>query len=324
MQSAVLGALTTGQDPAKLQGFAQELRALYPIAAGLLMAKANALRVATAQPAPAQPAQAPPQQAPQPTPVVSTPQPSSASSLPVGDASTRAGRNAGRPSGYPFIHLRGESTYPAKIAQQATGVAGNYTQMSRINPQFARDGVHWMNIQTGDALNIPWEWVPKLASLYHIEVDPGVQGPAAQPTSAPARRPQATYTAGEPASAVLPPLPIPVPLPQPHAAAPSADPLTLDPGMPPEVESAVLGALMSEQDPAKLQAFAIELQLFYPLAAGLLAGKANALRALPAVLPEAQQIFQAAAAAVPAAALPAATSTALTLNGGSHAVAAHP
>jgi hypothetical protein len=99
--------------------------------------------------------------------------------LPIGDASTRTGRNAGRPSGYPFIHLRGESTYPAKIAKQATGSEANYPQMSTINPQFAKDGVHWINIQTGDALNIPWSWVPKLVSLYRIEVDPGVAPPPA-------------------------------------------------------------------------------------------------------------------------------------------------
>jgi hypothetical protein len=99
------------------------------------------------------------------------------SALPIGDDTTRTGRNAGRPSGYPFIHLRGESTYPAKIAGQATGNQGNYTQMSTINPQFAADGVHRKNIQTGDALNIPWAWVPKLSSLYRIEVDPGVQAP---------------------------------------------------------------------------------------------------------------------------------------------------
>lgn len=181
MQSAVLGALTTEQDANKLQAFAQEIQAQYPIAAGLLMAKANAMRI-------------PQQPAPQPTPAVNvapapapaaTPQATPAG-LPIGDASTRTGRNAARPTGYPFIHLRGESTYPAKIAKQATGSEGNYSQLTHINPQFAKDGVHWINIQTGDALNIPWEWVAKLTGLYHIEVDPGVSPPAsaAAPTTA--------------------------------------------------------------------------------------------------------------------------------------------
>lgn len=168
MQSAVLGALTTEQDPVKLQAFAQEIQAQYPIAAGLLMAKANALRM---QPSPFPQPQPGPQPAPGPSP---QPLPGA---FPIGDDSTRTGRNAGRPSGYPFIHLRGESTYPAKIAKQATGSEMNYPQMSKINPQFARDGVHWVNIQTGDALNIPWEWAPKLLGLYRIEVDPGVAPP---------------------------------------------------------------------------------------------------------------------------------------------------
>jgi len=178
MQSAVLGALTTEQDPAKLQAFAQEIQGTYPIAAGLLMAKANALRL---QPSPLPQPSPQPQPGPQPTPVVPPgPGPSPMpipGGLPIGHDTTRTGRNAGRPSGYPFIHLHGESTYPAKIAKQATGSEANYPQMTTINPQFAPDGVHWKNIQTGDALNIPWAWVPKLSGLYTLQVDPGVQAP---------------------------------------------------------------------------------------------------------------------------------------------------
>ena len=178
MQAAVLGALTTEQDPVKLQAFAQSIQNLYPIAAGLLMAKANALRLQPGPgpaPTPVGPTPVPPGPGPSPGPQPSPlPLPGA---LPIGDDTTRTGRNAGRPSGYPFIHLHGESTYPAKIAGQATGSEANYPQMSAINPQFAADGVHWKNIQTGDALNIPWAWVPKLSSLYRIEVDPGVQAP---------------------------------------------------------------------------------------------------------------------------------------------------
>jgi hypothetical protein len=181
MQSAVLGALTTETDPVKLQAFAQEIQAQFPIAAGLLMAKANALRVVPTSiptlpitPPPSLPAVVPP---PSPLQLPAMP-PGSLSALPIGDNSTRTGRNAGRPSGYPFIVLRGEATYPAKIAQQATGSQANYPQMSKLNPQFAKDGVHWINIQKGDALNVPWAWVPKLAPLYLVEVDPGVQPPS--------------------------------------------------------------------------------------------------------------------------------------------------
>jgi hypothetical protein len=192
MQAAVLGALTTETDPVKLQAFAQAIQGTYPIAAGLLMAKANALRLQpgpTPQPTPVGPTPVgPPAPGPSPMPppgVLPAPSPTpQPGALPIGDDTTRSGRNAGRPSGYPFIHLHGESTYPAKIAGQATGNQGNYPQMTAINPQFAPDGVHWKNIQTGDALNIPWAWVPKLSSLYRIEVDPGVTGPSATTTSA--------------------------------------------------------------------------------------------------------------------------------------------
>ncbi len=179
MQRAVVGALTTENDPAKLEGFASAIQAQYPISSGLLMAKAQALRLAhPSAPFPVSPAP------PAPTPpvpiapaVLPFPVPQVPSAFPVGGDSTRTGRNAGRPTGYPFILLRGESTYPAKIAQQATGSETNYPQMSKINPQFAKDGVHWVNIQSGDALNIPWDWAPKLAGTYLIEIDPGVTPP---------------------------------------------------------------------------------------------------------------------------------------------------
>jgi hypothetical protein len=336
-QSAVLGVLTTESDPAKIQAFAQAIQAQYPIAAGLLMAKANMLRLAhpVAAPAPAPPAPAP---APSPTapPAVAL-LPAPPAGLPIGDETTRTGRNANRPSGYPFVHLRGESTYPAKIAQQATGSPANYPQMSRINPQFAKDGVHWINLQTGDALNIPWAWVPKLAPLYRIEVDPGVSPPA-QPGAATAMAVRATaHTAGEP-GAPMAPAPWPG-LPWPPAAA---GPLGLDLGIPAEIESAVLGALMTELDSAKLHAFALEIQALWPLAAGLLLGKANALRlpAPPIVVPppapvseeEAREIAQtvlSAASALPAALPQGASTLSQTLPanlGASHAVvaSAHP
>lgn len=50
--------------------------------------------------------------------------------------------------------------------------------------------------------------------------------------------------------------------------------------MPPDVAQAVMGDLIGENDPAKLQALAQQLQGRYPLAANLLAQKANTLLAL--------------------------------------------
>jgi hypothetical protein len=89
--------------------------------------------------------------------------------------------------------------------------------------------------------------------------------PQPQPSPAPGPSPM-------PPPGVLPsPAPSPSPLPTPS-------PLSLDPGMPPQMQSAVLGALTTETDPAKLSAFAQEIQAQYPIAAGLLMTKALALR----------------------------------------------
>jgi hypothetical protein len=63
------------------------------------------------------------------------------------------------------------------------------------------------------------------------------------------------------------------------------NPFALDPNMPQSMQSAVLGALTTEQDPAKLQAFAQEIQGQFPIAAGLLMAKANALRLQPGPSP---------------------------------------
>lgn len=76
------------------------------------------------------------------------------------------------------------------------------------------------------------------------------------------------------------PGPAPSPAPQP-SPSPSPSPFALDPGMPPQMQSAVLGALTTETDPVKLAAFAQAIQAQYPIAAGLLMTKALALRGGP-------------------------------------------
>jgi hypothetical protein len=92
-----------------------------------------------------------------------------------------------------------------------------------------------------------------------------------------------------PPPGVLPqPSPTPQTLPGPQPGplpAPSPSPFTLDPGMPPQMQAAVLGALTTETDPVKLQAFAQAIQGTYPIAAGLLMAKANALRLQPGPAP---------------------------------------
>jgi uncharacterized ParB-like nuclease family protein len=82
------------------------------------------------------------------------------------------------------------------------------------------------------------------------------------------------------------PSPLPAPTPQPSPApVPPSYLGGLDPGMPPEMQKAVVGALTTETDPAKLEGFASAIQAQYPVAAGLLMAKAAALRHQPGPVP---------------------------------------
>ena len=81
--------------------------------------------------------------------------------------------------------------------------------------------------------------------------------PMPAPTPAPAPAPAPTLFPGV--------FPSPAPAPGP---APTSNPFALDPGMPPAMQSAVLGALTTETDPAKLAAFAQEIQGQYPILGG--------------------------------------------------------
>ena len=76
----------------------------------------------------------------------------------------------------------------------------------------------------------------------------------------------------------------------------------LDPGMPPDVAQAVMGELIGDNDPAKLQAYAAQIQGQYPLAASLLVSKAKTLLALqpgPQVTPVVGPSAPSAAPTVP-------------------------
>lgn len=80
-----------------------------------------------------------------------------------------------------------------------------------------------------------------------------------------------------------PPGPQPGPQPGPFAPSPSAGPAgpnnPFDPNLPPDVLRAVLTALASETDPAKLQAFSKSLLPDFPAASAALAAKASAILA---------------------------------------------
>lgn len=110
--------------------------------------------------------------------------------------------------------------------------------------------------------------------------------PAPQPFPVPVPTP--IQPAPQPWPGPMPPpgvLPQPSPPPQPQPGPAPPSPFSLDPTMPPQMQAAVLGALTTETDPVKLQAFAQAIQGTYPIAAGLLMAKANALRLQPGPAP---------------------------------------
>jgi hypothetical protein len=93
---------------------------------------------------------------------------------PIGDDSTRTGRNELRPIPSAFLHIRRtDSIWPAKMAQLVTGDEMQYRQITPLNPHRAPGG-KWTDLYAGDAINIPWSWAPKLKLRgYLIEQDPG-------------------------------------------------------------------------------------------------------------------------------------------------------
>lgn len=174
MAASVVQALTLETDPAKLDGFAYSIAGLYPIAAGLLVAKAKAIRAV--QPP------APPSPLPLPTPGPMPPAPAPiAATYPIGDEGTRSGRNAKRPqSQYPFVHIRSsDSLAPITLAETATGDAANFKALNKINPHLAPRG-QWTGLRQGDCINVPWSWAKKLQdSGLLLEQDPGAVPQAA-------------------------------------------------------------------------------------------------------------------------------------------------
>ena len=119
-------ALANENDPTKLQADAQEIQGSYPLAASLLMAKANAL-LALQQPS----------QPPITPPIVPAPSaPSATSTYAVKDGD-----------------------YPWKIAAQYTGHGARWPELVAANPQKARakDG-NFATLLPGEKLNLPGAW----------------------------------------------------------------------------------------------------------------------------------------------------------------------
>ncbi len=139
MQKAVMGALTTETDAAKLQGFASAIQAQYPIASGLLKAKAEALRLMQPPTTPAAPA---------PLVVPSLP----AIVPPISTSGT-------------YTVLSGD--FPIKIAQKLTGNGNRWHELIAANPnkKTGADG-NFVTLLPGEVLKLPASWTsaPSIAA----------------------------------------------------------------------------------------------------------------------------------------------------------------
>jgi hypothetical protein len=150
--------------------------------------------------------QIPPPPPPDPGPSV-TPSPSPPVPLyPIGDDSTRTGRNAGRPIGrYPFVVLgtRGPGNAPVTIAKYGSGSESDYATLQPLNPQyrFGQDAEF-----IGQALNVPWGWAPGLVGAgYDVRQDPGAVPPPTEArrfAPAPQGAPPAPLIAARPMTAL--------------------------------------------------------------------------------------------------------------------------
>ena len=163
VQRAVVGALTTENDPAKLEGFASAIQAQYPIAAGLLMAKAQALRLSRppAAPVPSAPAPAPASPAfPIPPPGVLPPTPA-----PVATGGT-------------YTVLSGD--FPIKIAKKLTGDPNRWHELIAANPnkKTGKDG-NFVSLLPGEVLRLPLSWGAPAAPALPLPASPP---PSAAPT----------------------------------------------------------------------------------------------------------------------------------------------
>jgi nucleoid-associated protein YgaU len=176
VQKAVMGALTTESDPAKLEGFASAIQAQYPIASGLLKAKAEALRLMQPPTTPATP-----------TPLVVPSLPAVAP--PISTSGT-------------YTVLSGD--YPIKIAQKLTGNGNRWHELVAANPnkKTGADG-NFVTLLPGEVLKLPASWTSA----------PSIAPAAAPAATQPALPNLASVIAALPAALSLPPGLIPSPPP---------------------------------------------------------------------------------------------------------------
>lgn len=238
VRDQVLAALTGEQDPARLEAFAAVLQPSYPLAATALRTKAAMLRPPSPMPYPSVPAPLP---YPSPVPAPPAP-PMPIPPAPSPDWQTQLMAVPDPPRSDVVRQLMGQND-PNALAAYARALDAQYPIAA---------------------------WVLRVREA-------ALRGMAPPPEPAPQPPPPAIpvpLPIPPTPPAVQPPSPVPVPAP------PQPAPLLggLDPGMPTEMQKAVVGALTTENDPAKLEGFASAIQGQYPVASGLLMAKAQALR----------------------------------------------
>jgi nucleoid-associated protein YgaU len=276
LAQAVMTALSTETNPAKLQGEAQEIGGTYPLAAGLLNARANAL-LATQSPAGVPSGSQVGLDANMPpatvqlvmTELATEADPTKLETLadqlapqyPTAAGLLRTRANVILATRPPMQIVPGPSApsvistyavkagdFPWKIATQYTGQGARWPELVAANPQKARakDG-NFASLLPGERLSLPGSWVTPAA-------------PSAPPAAAAANPPPLDLSATT----------LPVIAPSPPAPG-------LDANIPSNVASAVTNALQTGTDPSQLHGFATAIAPRYPAAANLLATKANAL-----------------------------------------------
>ncbi|HEX7666004.1 MAG TPA: LysM peptidoglycan-binding domain-containing protein, partial [Polyangiaceae bacterium] len=199
MQKAVAGALTTESDPAKLEGFASAIQAQYPIASGLLKAKAEGLRLMAGVTVPTMPTPSVPAPAPRPSTPIAPPL------APIATSGT-------------YTVIAGD--YPIKIAQKFTGNGNRWHELIAANPQkkTAADG-NFATLLPGEVLKLPASWTSAPPSV----VAPASTTPPAPLTPQSVAANLGTALAAVPAALGLPALPS---LPPAPPATPLALPMT--------------------------------------------------------------------------------------------------
>jgi hypothetical protein len=198
--------------------------------------------------------------------------------------------------------LRSGAAVPAPVPQptpQAPVGSGNPWDMSAL-PEPLRSQIEEV-LRTETNADVLEEIARGLEAGYpHAAAALRMKAVMARAGALPGGRVAPAAVAAPPPAAAPVPMPVPVVAPAPVVVAPTPPPRPatatpggaetprvhgFDVGMPPEVAQAVLMALTTETDAAKLRGFAASLQQQYPIAAALLNARADALGAPAPTIP---------------------------------------